>query len=88
VRLTQVQLANDLEEASLLLRSALAASRRHFKREELNVFPLIERLMGAERLSKLGRIWLMRNEANHAWTEPAIRFRGLKMEASAPACAA
>ncbi len=85
VRLTQVQLARTLEEASVLLRSALAASRRHFKREELTVFPLIERRMGAERLSKLGRIWLMRNQGNQPWTAPAAPPSQPRLEAAAPA---
>jgi len=88
VRLTRVQLARTLEEAGLLLRGALGASRRHFKREELTVFPLIERLMGEERLSKLGRIWPMRNQGTHAWNEPVAGPRRLRMEAQAPARAA
>jgi hypothetical protein len=75
VRLTQVQLARTIEEASLLLRSALGASRRHFKREEETVFPLIERLMGADRLMKLGRIWLLRNQDRHPWIEPVSQAR-------------
>ena len=87
VRLTQVQLARSLEEAALLLRSALGASRRHFKREEMTVFPLIERLMGAERLSKLGRIWLMRNQGNHDLTEWTPFPGRLKMESPMPAAA-
>jgi hypothetical protein len=88
VRLTQVQLARTLEEASLLLRSALGASRRHFKREEETVFPLIERLMGADRLSKLGRIWLMRNQGHAPWTSPTLPSQGPRMRAPAPAVAA
>jgi hemerythrin-like domain-containing protein len=45
--------ATNLEEARRLLKSALAASRDHFRREERSVFPLIESVLQPGSLAAL-----------------------------------
>jgi len=44
-------------EAQLLLKKALAATRKHFRREEKHVFPLLEKTLQPDTLWTLGRKW-------------------------------
>jgi hemerythrin-like domain-containing protein len=67
-RLTQVRSARNVARARSLLRGALAASRKHFKVEELKVFPLIERGVKPETLIKLGTTWFLQRHAPTNWT--------------------
>ena len=52
--LARAQTSPSLEEARRLLRTAIAASREHFRREERSVFPLLEQALEAETLAALG----------------------------------
>jgi hemerythrin-like domain-containing protein len=42
---------------------ALTASRQHFHREELTVFPLIEKVLQKETLMELGKVWMQQHLA-------------------------
>jgi len=53
-RLHQATLARKFPEAVRLLKAGLAASRRHFRREEKMVFPLFQNLFAARDLEVLG----------------------------------
>ena len=53
-RLHQATLARKFPEAIRLLKAGLAASRRHFRREEKMVFPLFQKLFKAAELEALG----------------------------------
>jgi iron-sulfur cluster repair protein YtfE (RIC family) len=55
-RLKRVQAATNLSDARRLLRLALLASRQHFRREERIIFPLIEKELQEETLTKLGGV--------------------------------
>lgn len=67
-RLRRVYLANKTELARNLLGAAMAASRRHFAREEKLIFPQVEKVLEPEVLSKLGLIWFLRKHAPPNWT--------------------
>jgi hypothetical protein len=67
-RLTLVHSARNIARARTLLRGALAASRKHFKHEERRVFPLIEKGMKPEALTKLGTVWFLQRHAPARWT--------------------
>ena len=56
--LTRVQKSRTLKDAKKILLNAIAASRKHFDKEERIVFPLAERILKAKTLSKLGEQWL------------------------------
>jgi hemerythrin-like domain-containing protein len=56
-RLKRVQGASDVPQAQRLLRSALAASREHFRQEERTVFPFMEEVLSVETLARLGTAW-------------------------------
>ena len=58
----------ELAHARSLLREALGASRKHFKHEERKVFPLIEKGMQPEALTKLGMVWFLQRYAPANWT--------------------
>ena len=58
--LNAVQKARTLKEAKKILLNAIAASRKHFEKEERVVFPLAERVLKAKTLSDLGVQWLNR----------------------------
>jgi hemerythrin-like domain-containing protein len=58
--LRKVQKARTVAEARRLLKTALAVSREHFRREEHEVFPLMEKVLKPETLGKLGSTWLKR----------------------------
>jgi hemerythrin-like domain-containing protein len=62
-RLRKVHSASSCAQARRLLKSAIAASREHFRAEERSVFPLLERTLQAETLTELGRDWLQREAA-------------------------
>jgi hemerythrin-like domain-containing protein len=62
-RLHKVQAAGTVAQARRLLKSALAASREHFRAEERAVFPLLERTLQPETLAELARNWLQREAA-------------------------
>ncbi len=62
-RLRKVHTAGTCAEARRLLKVALATTREHFRGEEQNVFPLLERSLQAETLLELGRDWMRRQAA-------------------------
>ena len=55
--LREVETIQDLAEARSRLKVSLNACRIHFKDEERNVFPLIEKTVQHETLVALGRAW-------------------------------
>jgi hemerythrin-like domain-containing protein len=59
-RLRQVHKATTCAQARRLLKIALLASREHFRAEERNVFPLLERVLMEETLAELGQSWMQR----------------------------
>jgi iron-sulfur cluster repair protein YtfE (RIC family) len=67
-RLTRVRSTRRIAQARSLLRGAMAASRKHFKREERRVFPLIEKGMQLQTLTKLGTVWFLHRYAPANWT--------------------
>lgn len=62
-RLQEIQTAQALTDARQLLKRALDASREHFEREELQVFPLLERTLHPESLAQLGDGWMEQRRA-------------------------
>jgi hemerythrin-like domain-containing protein len=61
--LARVRDARSLAEAKRLLLSTIAASRKHFDKEERIVFPLAERVLKTNTLSDLADEWIRRREA-------------------------
>jgi len=61
--LASVAKARTLKEAKQLLLGTIAASRKHFDKEERIVFPMAERVLKAKTLSDLGKEWMRRREA-------------------------
>lgn len=61
--LVQVTKARTLKEAKRLLLAVIAASRKHFEKEERIVFPMAERILKAKTLTELGDEWLNRRAA-------------------------
>ena len=59
-RLRKVHTANTCAEARRLLKSAILASRDHFRGEERSVFPLLEKSLQEQTLTDLGRNWMRR----------------------------
>ena len=55
--LREVEKIQDLSEARSRLKVSLNACRIHFKDEERNVFPMIEKTLQHETLVALGRAW-------------------------------
>ncbi len=53
----RIHRVTDAAEARRLLKKALAATREHFRREERNVFPMLEQTLQSETLQALGREW-------------------------------
>jgi len=51
------QKAKQLKQARRLILAAVAASRKHFDKEERIVFPLAERVLSAKTLTALGHTW-------------------------------
>ncbi len=62
-RLRNVHTANTCAEARRLLKMAIGASREHFQGEERSVFPLLEKSLGEETLTALGKTWMQRQAA-------------------------
>lgn len=60
--LEKVQKARTVKAAKKILLNAIAASRKHFDKEERIVFPLAERILKAKTLSDLGNEWLNRRQ--------------------------
>ena len=61
--LRAVQAATSLTDAKHLLKLALRSTRKHFKREERNVFPLLEQMLHQETLMQLGGGWMEQHRA-------------------------
>ena len=59
-RLRKVHTAKTCAEARRLLKSALLASREHFRGEERSVFPLLEQSLQEDTLTELGKNWMRR----------------------------
>ena len=59
---SSIQKAGSLEAARKLLLDVIAASRKHFEKEERIVFPMAERILKVKTLSNLGHEWLKRRE--------------------------
>ena len=53
----QVQEASTCAEASRLLRAAMRAAREHFRHEERDLFPVLERALGLGVLAALGEAY-------------------------------
>jgi len=66
--LNSVQTARTLKVAKKSLLNAIAASRKHFDKEERVVFPLAERILKAKTLSELGTQWLNRRDVGEEYT--------------------
>jgi len=62
-RLRKVQAAKTCAEARRLLKAAIGSSREHFRCEEREVFPLLEKALREETLTELGRNWMQRQAA-------------------------
>ena len=62
--LAAVQQARTLKDAKKILLNAIAASRKHFDKEERIVFPLAERILKARTLNSLGEEWLLRRQVS------------------------
>jgi hemerythrin-like domain-containing protein len=58
--LSNIQSARQISSARKLLLSAVLASRRHFDKEERFVFPLAEKTLSQQSLTKLGETWATR----------------------------
>ena len=61
--LAAVLTARTLKDAKKILLKVIAASRRHFDKEERIVFPMAERALKAQTLMDLGRQWMKKREA-------------------------
>lgn len=61
--LSDVLKARQTAQARKLLLKAVLASRKHFDHEECIVFPLAEKALKTETLSKLGRAWMEQHKA-------------------------
>ena len=57
-----IQKAGSLKSARKLLLDVIAASRKHFEKEERIVFPMAERILKVKTLSDLGYEWMKRRE--------------------------
>lgn len=56
-RFKRIQSENDAAAARELLKKSLAATREHFRREERQIFPLLEKTLQPDTLWSLGRKW-------------------------------
>jgi hemerythrin-like domain-containing protein len=61
--LVKVTKARTLKDSKRLLLSVIAASRKHFEKEERIVFPMAERILKVKTLTDLGSEWMKRREA-------------------------
>jgi hemerythrin-like domain-containing protein len=62
--LAAAQKTRTLKDAKKILLNAIAASRKHFDKEERIVFPLAERILKAKTLNELGEEWLRRRQVS------------------------
>jgi len=70
-RLRQVHQAASCSEAQRLLRAAMRASRAHFRDEERNLFPVLERALGPVALTVLGEAFKAGPKAKSKGTQAA-----------------
>ena len=68
--LREVATMQDLTEARSRLKVSLNACRIHFKEEERNVFPMIEKTLHHETLVALGRAWKSQSYLTQPPAEP------------------
>ena len=61
--LAKIRTARTLKDGKKLLLGAIAASRKHFQKEERIVFPLAERVLKEKTLTNLGGEWMKRRKA-------------------------
>ncbi|MCX6894993.1 MAG: hemerythrin domain-containing protein [Verrucomicrobia bacterium] len=61
--LARVHKAKTVKDAKKILLAAIAASRKHFDKEERIVFPMAERVMKTKTLTELGTQWLLKRDA-------------------------
>jgi hemerythrin-like domain-containing protein len=61
--LAKVSKARSLKDGKKLLLGVIAASRKHFEKEERIVFPMAERILKTKTLTELGHEWMKRREA-------------------------
>jgi len=61
--LAKVTKARTLKDAKRLLLAVIAASRKHFEKEERIVFPMAERILKTKTLTELGAEWMKRRKA-------------------------
>jgi len=61
--LAKIRSARTLKDGKKLLLGVIAASRKHFEKEERIVFPLAERVLKTKTLTDLGSEWMRRREA-------------------------
>jgi hemerythrin-like domain-containing protein len=61
--LLKVRRARTLKDGKQLLLGVIAASRKHFEKEERIVFPLAERVLKAKTLTDLGAEWMRQRAA-------------------------
>ncbi|MBI5686237.1 MAG: hypothetical protein HZC54_14285 [Verrucomicrobia bacterium] len=62
-RFEHAQRSDDLAESRGLLMSAIVMSREHFRYEEQELFPLIDKILQSESLEKLGAAWEQKHAA-------------------------
>ncbi len=55
--LGQIEEAEDMTQAAAGVAEALSAARSHFQKEEQVLFPMAQRLLGDEVLTRLGNDW-------------------------------
>ncbi len=69
-RLKELQTISRSAEARRLLKASIAASREHFRFEEKELFPLLEKHLKSETLRELGQTW--RDRQNAPWAAAAL----------------
>jgi len=74
-RLREVQEAPTCDRASGRLRAAMGAAREHFRDEERNLFPAVERALGLGVLSALGEAFKKATKAKANVAERASGYR-------------
>ena len=65
--LAKILTLKTLKDAKKTLLNAIAASRKHFDKEERIVFPMAERILKAKTLNELGEEWLQRRQVSKKW---------------------
>ena len=62
-QLLKVAGARTVKDAKRLLLSVIAASRKHFEKEERIVFPMAENILKTKTLTDLGSVWMKRRKS-------------------------